>query len=86
MKTPLKLAGAALLGAASLFAAAGAATAASDVYYVEFYDPFGNQIGLGQVGCADTPGEYILLWGSDQGEMVVVGQENCPALPPPFGW
>ncbi len=84
MKSIIKTACASVVSAAALFAAASPASAAFDVYYVEFY--MGSSlIGLGEVGCADMPFEYLLLWGSDQGEMVVVGRENCPSLPPPFG-
>ena len=45
-------------------------------YYVDFYID-STQVGHGVVHCADQPFEYILIWGSDSGEMVVYGQENC---------
>jgi hypothetical protein len=85
MKNPLKLIGAAALASATLFAGPGAtsatASSASYVYYVEFY--LGNtQVGFGQVGCQDEPFEYLLIWGSDQGEMVVIGRDQCSGLPP----
>ena len=60
----------------------GAAYAA-DNYYVNFYLN-GQLVGQGLVHCADQPFEYILQWGSDYGEMVVIGRENCPSLWPFF--
>ena len=52
-------------------------------YYVDFYMD-NVQVGHGEVHCADQPFEYILIWGTNQGERVVSGRENCPSLPFPF--
>lgn len=81
MTSHLKFLGAVMLGASALFAgsASAIATASSQAtyYYVEFHIA-GSQVGLGRVHCADTPAEYVLLWGSDQGDVIVVGREDCP--------
>ena len=81
MKNPLKVLAAAALGAATL--AAGSASAGFGVYYVDF--KLGNTVvGHGFIPCADSPAEYVLVWGSDNGEAHYYGQENCPPFPPPL--
>ena len=71
-----------LFAAAALalsFAPASHAGSATN-YYVDFVLN-GVLVGQGQVYCYDQPFEYVLLWGSDSGDMVVYGEENCPGFP-----
>ena len=83
MKAFLSAVAAASIGAAALLT--GATSASGPVYYVDFTDGR-NVIGHGFIFCADSPAEYVLVWGDDTGIPVYYGQENCPPCPPPpFG-